>query len=102
MMQHVANKIASDESTTTGHENAHGQRVPIAALRDAARAAIPPSIGARIDAWASNSRPCGLNAVADPRAGRVSPPLSCCAMKPPHFDEGINGWFVDQMTKNGF
>ncbi|MGI8820246.1 MAG: flippase activity-associated protein Agl23 [Chthoniobacterales bacterium] len=24
------------------------------------------------------------------------------AMKPPHFDEGINGWFVDQMTKNGF
>ena len=23
-------------------------------------------------------------------------------MKPPHFDEGINGWFVDQMTKNGF
>ena len=24
------------------------------------------------------------------------------SMKPPHFDEGINGWFVDQMTKNGF
>ncbi len=23
-------------------------------------------------------------------------------MKPAHFDEGINGWFVDQMTKNGF
>lgn len=23
-------------------------------------------------------------------------------IKPPHFDEGINGWFVDQMTKNGF
>ena len=23
-------------------------------------------------------------------------------MKPLHFDEGINGWFVDQMTKNGF
>ncbi len=23
-------------------------------------------------------------------------------MKPPHFDEGINGWFVDQMRKNGF
>ncbi len=22
--------------------------------------------------------------------------------KPPHFDEGINGWFVDQMMKNGF
>ncbi len=24
------------------------------------------------------------------------------AMKPPHFDEGINGWFVDQVVKNGF
>jgi uncharacterized protein (TIGR03663 family) len=23
-------------------------------------------------------------------------------MKPPHFDEGINGWFVDQVVKNGF
>ncbi len=23
-------------------------------------------------------------------------------MKPAHFDEGINGWFVDQMTKTGF
>ncbi|HEY2799021.1 MAG TPA: glycosyltransferase family 39 protein [Chthoniobacterales bacterium] len=24
------------------------------------------------------------------------------SMKPPHFDEGINGWFVDQMRHNGF
>ncbi|MDQ2919443.1 MAG: TIGR03663 family protein [Verrucomicrobiota bacterium] len=23
-------------------------------------------------------------------------------IKPPHFDEGINGWFVDQMMKNGY
>ncbi|MCX6967771.1 MAG: TIGR03663 family protein [Verrucomicrobia bacterium] len=23
-------------------------------------------------------------------------------MKPPHFDEGVNGWFVDQMTKQGY
>src|SRR5689334_11171900 len=23
-------------------------------------------------------------------------------IKPPHFDEGINGWFVDQMMHNGF
>src|ERR1041384_5207341 len=23
-------------------------------------------------------------------------------IKPPHFDEGINGWFVDQMSKTGF
>src|SRR5213594_3069133 len=23
-------------------------------------------------------------------------------IKPPHFDEGINGWFVDQVMKNGY
>jgi len=23
-------------------------------------------------------------------------------LKPPHFDEGVNGWFADQMTENGF
>jgi uncharacterized protein (TIGR03663 family) len=23
-------------------------------------------------------------------------------MKPPHFDEGVNGWFVDQIAKQGF
>src|SRR5215472_8862553 len=23
-------------------------------------------------------------------------------MKPPHFDEGINGWFVDQVVRTGF
>ena len=23
-------------------------------------------------------------------------------IKPPHFDEGINGWFIDQVMKNGF
>src|SRR4051812_33254643 len=28
--------------------------------------------------------------------------LLLLGMKPPHFDEGINGWFVDQMTKQGF
>jgi uncharacterized protein (TIGR03663 family) len=28
--------------------------------------------------------------------------LFLLGIKPPHFDEGINGWFVDQMTKSGF
>lgn len=23
-------------------------------------------------------------------------------MKPPHFDEGVNGWFLDQMTRTGY
>jgi uncharacterized protein (TIGR03663 family) len=26
----------------------------------------------------------------------------CLGIKPPHFDEGINGWFVDQMIRTGF
>jgi uncharacterized protein (TIGR03663 family) len=28
--------------------------------------------------------------------------LVLLSMKPPHFDEGVNGWFVDQMTHTGF
>jgi uncharacterized protein (TIGR03663 family) len=28
--------------------------------------------------------------------------LFLLAIKPPHFDEGINGWFVDQLVKNGY
>ena len=28
--------------------------------------------------------------------------LVLLAIKPPHFDEGINGWFVDQMIKDGY
>jgi len=28
--------------------------------------------------------------------------LTLLGMKPPHFDEGVNGWFVDQMTHTGY
>ena len=28
--------------------------------------------------------------------------LAWLGIKPPHFDEGVNGWFVDQMTKQGY
>ena len=28
--------------------------------------------------------------------------LLLLGIKPPHFDEGVNGWFVDEMTKHGF
>jgi uncharacterized protein (TIGR03663 family) len=28
--------------------------------------------------------------------------LASLDIKPPHFDEGINGWFCDQMAKNGY
>ncbi len=26
----------------------------------------------------------------------------CLEWKPPHFDEGVNGWFIDEMTRQGF
>ena len=28
--------------------------------------------------------------------------LAWLEVKPPHFDEGVNGWFVDAMTRTGF
>lgn len=28
--------------------------------------------------------------------------LLLLGIKPPHFDEGVNGWFVDEMTKHGY
>ncbi|MGA3172671.1 MAG: flippase activity-associated protein Agl23 [Chthoniobacteraceae bacterium] len=28
--------------------------------------------------------------------------LARLSMKPPHFDEGVNGWFVDQMMQHGY
>ena len=28
--------------------------------------------------------------------------LVLLGMKPPHFDEGVNGWFIDEMTKSGY
>jgi len=28
--------------------------------------------------------------------------LLLLGLKPPHFDEGVNGWFIDEMTKHGF
>jgi uncharacterized protein (TIGR03663 family) len=28
--------------------------------------------------------------------------LACLSIKPPHFDEGVNGYFIDQMSRTGF
>src|SRR4051812_13497668 len=28
--------------------------------------------------------------------------LAWLGIKPPHFDEGVNGWFIDQMKNQGF
>ena len=40
-------------------------------------------------------------AIAILLAGAVAR-LTLLSMKPPHFDEGVNGWFVDQMRHTGF
>ena len=48
------------------------------------------------EARASMSIPALILAVA--AAAR----LALLGIKPPHFDEGVNGWFVDQMTHTGF
>ena len=79
-------------------------RMRIAAVTSSGAEAAPavsPTLGARLDDLVK-------------RAGRVDwTPWAIVALgaflrllllgiKPPHFDEGINGWFVDQMVKNGF
>ena len=43
----------------------------------------------------------GWAPVVNPGAGSV-PAFFLLGIKPPHFDEGINGWFVDQVMQNGF
>jgi len=62
---------------------------------------VSPTIGARLDALVARRHQIdwtpwmiiGLGAFLR---------LFLLGIKPPHFDEGINGWFVDQMVKNGF
>jgi uncharacterized protein (TIGR03663 family) len=60
-----------------------------------------PSIGARVDAWGEQLAEVDWAPWLILALGAFLR-LLLLAMKPPHFDEGINGWFVDQMTKNGF
>lgn len=60
-----------------------------------------PALGARLGDWRARLAtidwiPWGIIALG------AFLRLFLLAMKPPHFDEGINGWFVDQMTKTGF
>src|SRR4051812_43666679 len=62
---------------------------------------VSPSIGARVDELLARSREVDWTPwliVAFAAALR----FFLLGMKPPHFDEGINGWFVDQLVKNGF
>ena len=82
---------------------------PVTNMRIAARTSsgaeaaplISPTIGNRLDELVTRARQLdwtpwlivGLGAFVR---------LFLLDIKPPHFDEGINGWFVDQMVKNGF
>ncbi|MDQ6766143.1 MAG: TIGR03663 family protein [Verrucomicrobiota bacterium] len=60
-----------------------------------------PSIGARLDDWTRQLAAVDWTPWMIIALGAFLR-LLLLAIKPPHFDEGINGWFVDQMTKNGF
>jgi len=60
-----------------------------------------PGLNARIEAWRASIAETGwapwiILAIA------FFLRFFLLGIKPPHFDEGINGWFVDQMVKNGF
>src|SRR6476620_8429459 len=62
---------------------------------------VSPTVGARVDELLARAREVDWTPwliVAFAAALR----FFLLGMKPPHFDEGINGWFVDQMVKNGF
>ena len=68
---------------------------------EAALAVFPPS---REDRWADfKARAAEIDWVPWAIVGLAAIlRIIFLGMKPPHFDEGINGWFVDQMVKNGF
>jgi uncharacterized protein (TIGR03663 family) len=63
--------------------------------------AVSPSLGARIDRLISRAGTIDWTPWAIVALGAFLR-LLLLGIKPPHFDEGINGWFVDQMVKNGF
>src|SRR6202158_544674 len=90
MLQNIPNKVAPNESAAAGHENAHGS-----ALADL------PMLRDQLEGWKTRLAETdwipwliiGFAALLR---------FFLLGIKPPHFDEGINGWFVDQMVKNGF
>src|SRR5271155_3416237 len=53
---------------------------------------------ASIKNWIARARWSALAVTAAAAAIR----LCRLGVKPPHFDEGVNGWFIDQMTKTGY
>src|SRR5438046_7450875 len=62
---------------------------------------ISPTIGSRVDEMLARAREIDWTPWAIVALGALLR-FFWLDVKPPHFDEGINGWFVDQMVKSGF
>src|ERR1043165_6837901 len=76
----------------------------IAALSSSVAEAAPlvsPTVGNRVDEWIARARTIDWTPWIIVGLGAFLR-FFLLSIKPPHFDEGINGWFVDQMVKNGF
>jgi uncharacterized protein (TIGR03663 family) len=70
-------------------------------VAEAAPLVSPATVGARVDEWIARSREIDWTPWVIVGLGAFLR-FFLLGIKPPHFDEGINGWFVDQMVKNGF
>jgi predicted membrane-bound mannosyltransferase len=62
---------------------------------------ISPTIGSRLDEFLARAKEIDWTPWIIVGLGAFLR-FFLLGIKPPHFDEGINGWFVDQMVKNGF
>src|SRR5256885_7034515 len=62
---------------------------------------ISPTIGSRVDEMLARAREIDWTPWIIVGLGAFLR-FFLLGIKPPHFDEGINGWFVDQMVKSGF
>ena len=74
---------------------------PTSSVAEAAPLLSPSSIGARVDDLIARARTVDWTPWIIVGLGAFLR-FFLLGIKPPHFDEGINGWFVDQMVKNGF
>ncbi|MEY2528829.1 MAG: hypothetical protein QOJ05_919 [Verrucomicrobiota bacterium] len=63
--------------------------------------AVSPTLGSRLDGLLNRAGTIDWTPWAIVALGAFLR-LLLLGIKPPHFDEGINGWFVDQMVKSGF
>src|SRR3954470_24208200 len=74
---------------------------PSSSVAEAAPLVSPATVGARVDEWIARSREIDWTPWVIVGLGAFLR-FFLLWIKPPHFDEGINGWFVDQMVKSGF